>query len=98
MREGLLALLAEVSYTTRTLVVDLSRHTMARCGRQWVALEGALSVGMASINIPSQLVSDYGIILLEDSWILFEPAKQSLEPVYTQLVVVWQWIMKLSPR
>ena len=46
----------------------------------------------------SQLVSDYVIILLEDSWILFEPAKQALESVHAQLVVVWQRVMEFPPR
>ena len=46
----------------------------------------------------SQLMLDYVIILLEDGWIVFESAKQALESVYAQLIVVWQWMVELPPR
>ena len=62
-----------------------------------MALGGVSPAGTYSFNDSlSQLVLDYVIILLEDSWILSELAKQALESVYAQLVVVWQRIMELS--
>ena len=42
LRQGPLALLTEATYTTRTFVADLSQHTMAWCGRLWVALGGGV--------------------------------------------------------
>ena len=49
-------------------------------------------------DFPIQQILDYVFVLLKNSWILFESAKQTLESVYAQPIVVWQWITELPPR
>jgi len=44
-----------------------------------------------------QLILDRVIILIQDSWLLLESAKQALKSVHTQLIIVGQRAMKLLP-